>query len=163
MTQDAREYFGKHREKMMNAINTVTIGRIDTFDAERMVADVELVHDDDYIVSVPVSCIQTEDFYIRVPFKNGDLVVVAFAQHDIDEIMHDGDEAPTDRKFSKDDAIIVGGLNLFVDPLPAVDADKLTIGQKDGAARITMGGGIINLIGDVRANGSRVQTGGGTA
>ncbi len=43
----------------------------------------------------------------------------------------------------------MNGINLFADPLPAEDADKLVIGQKDGSAKMTMGDGVITFHGEV--------------
>lgn len=68
--------------------------------------------------------------------------------------MYGSNNPPSNRMLAVNDAVIVCGINLFTQDLPAEDADKLVIGEKGGAAKITMGGGKISLIGDVEVNGA---------
>jgi hypothetical protein len=76
-----------------------------------------------------------------------------FSKSDIDPIMYDNGKIPSERMLDMDDAIVVCGINLFTEQLPAEDADKLVIGQTDGVAKIVMGEGVINLVGTIQKNG----------
>lgn len=149
MSKEASIFFNNYKKGLLNVINTCLIGIIEKFDGETMKANVTLLPNDDLILDVPVMTLQTSEFYIRVPYEPGDHVLVVFSQRDIDQIMHSGDASPSDRVLSIDDAIIIGGINLFDDPLPSEDKDKLVIGQKDGGAKITMADGKINFVGEV--------------
>lgn len=160
MSREADDFFGRFKDNLIGGLNTCLIGRIERYNPTKMQADVILLPDRDLIVNVPVATLQSGDYYIRVPFKKWDYVLVVFSQRDIDGIMNSGEATPTDRKLSLDDAIVIGGINLFNAPLPAADSDKLVIGQKNGAAKITIGGGSINLTGNVFVNGTRLQAGG---
>ena len=135
----AHEFFSKFQSNMIGGLNTCMLGQIDKFDPQRMAADVVLLPDGDLIIDVPVAIQQTEDFYIRVPYKVGDIVLVVFAQRDIDGIMRGGDATPSQRMLSMDDAIVIAGVGLFTDtPLPSANAGDLVIGKKSGGSKIVL-------------------------
>lgn len=157
--QEAKEYSMNIRKNIMNKVNTMMPGTIERYNPIENKADIEL-QNGALITEIPMGTIQTGDFYIRVPYTQGDLVMVIFAQGDIDGLFHGDAATPTERKFSFDDAIGAFGLNTFDDPLPAEDPDKMVIGQKDGGAKITIGNGQINVHGAFFVNGQRI--GGGT-
>ena len=154
--KDANNFFQQFKNGLIGGLNTIAIGRIQRFDPLKMQADVNILPGDTLVVDVPVGTIQTSRYFIRVPYTRGDHVLVAFAQRDIDEIMRGANATESQRMLSLDDAVVVCGINTFNDPLPAEDADKLVIGQKDGEAKITMGRGEINLDGVVKVNGSAI-------
>jgi hypothetical protein len=154
--KDANNFFRSFKSGLVGDLNTIAIGRIKNFNPLKMQADVNILPGETLVVDVPVGTIQTSQYYIRVPYVKGDYVLVAFAQRDIDDIMRGGNASDTQRMLSLDDAVVVCGINLFTDPLPAEDADKLIIGQKNGTAKITMSGGEINLDGVVKVNGSEI-------
>jgi hypothetical protein len=158
--KEAAAFFNQFKTNLISGLNTCAIGRIEAFDGVKMKADVRILPDDVLIVDVPVGTLQTSDFYIRLPYKKGDYVFVSFAQRDIDGIMHGGDATPSERMLSLDDAVVICGINLFTQSLPPADADKLVIGEKNGAAKIVIGGGKIRLIGDIEVNGTPLQAGG---
>ncbi len=137
------------QEDMLAGINTCAICRIDAVDMQEMRADVTPLFDDELtpILNVPIATHQTSDFIIRVPYKSGDLVIVVFSQRDIDPIMFGGGEQAT-HTFGIDDAIIVGGISLFTNPLIAITADDedFLITKKDYTSRI-----VIAKNGDIRA------------
>lgn len=117
--KEADEFFNRFQDALISNLFTCSIGRIEAYSAEKLTADITLLPTKDLIMSVPCGDIQTGQFIIRTPYKKGDLVVVVFAMRDIDAIMHDDGTEPTARKMSADDAIVVGGLNLFNKPFPA--------------------------------------------
>jgi len=155
MTQEGVTFFEKMKRNLVAGLNTCAIGKIEAFDGVKMQASVTVFPDEDLIQNAPVMAIQTSDFYIRVPYQKGDYVLVAFAQRDIEAILYKG-ATPSERMLSKDDAVVLGGINLFTESLPSEHTDKLVIGQKDGGANITMGNGEINLNGVVKANGNEL-------
>lgn len=151
--KEAKHFFNGYKHKTLSGINTCLVGQIERYNPTANKADI-LLQDGSLITEIPMGAIQTAQFFIRVPYQSGDYVLVVFAQRDIDGIFHGGEATPTDRMLSLDDAIGAIGLNVFNDPLPAADANKMVIGQKDGAAKITIGGGVIDFIGTVKVNGT---------
>lgn len=135
----ANDFFRDFQGKTIGSINTCLPGRIERFDPVKMKADVVLLPDGDLIIDVPVATIQTSEFYIRVPYKVGDSVLVVFAQRDIDGIFRGGDANPSQRMLSLDDALVIGGINFFTSaPLPAANAGDLVIGKRDGGSKIVL-------------------------
>lgn len=157
---EAAKFFDGFKKGMVGELFTSAIAKIEAYDAKLNKADITLLPGGELIKSVPVGIQQTSQFYIRMPYKKGDHVLVVFSHRDIDPIMFDNGKIPSERMLSIDDAIIVAGINLYTKPLPVADADKLVIGQKDGAAKITMGNGTIDFIGSVRVNGTALVAGG---
>lgn len=135
---EAAAFFERFKNNLIGSLNTCAIGQIVRFDGVKMQADVKLLPDGELILDVPVGTIQTSDFYIRVPYKNGDYVVVIFAQRDIDEIMYGGNTTPSQRMLALDDAIVAFGINLFTNSLPSENSNDLVIGKKDGGASIVI-------------------------
>lgn len=167
MKKEANNFFNRQQKNLLSGINTCSPGQIEKYDPITNKADVILSPDGQLIVDVPVSTIQTSEFFIRVPYKQGDPVIVIFSQRDIDIVFHGDDATPTDRMLSLDDAIVIAGANYFYDPLPNEDVDKLIIGEKNGSSKITLGGGKMALFasdieiqGNVRANGDFIMNGG---
>ncbi|NYV64659.1 hypothetical protein HYI36_05275 [Bacillus sp. Gen3] len=126
-------------QEMLEGINTCAICRIETVDLSTMKADVVPLFDEELtpILNVPIAAHQTSDFIIRVPYKVGDLVLVVFSQRDIDPIMFGGGEASV-RMHGIDDALIVGGINLFNDPLPNEHSEDIVISKKDMTTKIVL-------------------------
>lgn len=157
--KDVEEYFDSYRTGLIGELNTIAIGEIERFDPIKMKADVMLLPEKELILDVPVGTFQTKKFFIRIPYEKGDPVMVAFAQRDIDNIMHGGNESPSERMLSKDDAIVICGINRFKDSLPAENTDKLVLAEKGGAS-VAIGGGEIILDGNVKVNGTPLTPGG---
>lgn len=137
MSKEAAEFFDRFRANIISGLNTCALAEIVTFDAAAMKADIELLPDRDLVKAVPVSAQVSGGFVVRVPYSQGDTVLVVFAQRDIDAIMH-GDEGNTERMLDINDAIIVGGITLFPDPLPSSNAGDLVIAKRDMTAKIVM-------------------------
>lgn len=153
---EAMKFFGAFKKGVVGELYTTALARIEAYNPTQNKADISLLPDGDLIKSVPVAIQQTSEFYVRMPYERGDLVLVCFSQRDIDPVLYDNGKIPSERMLAMDDAIVVAGINPFNDPLPAADAGKLVIGQKDGLAKITMGGGEINLTGKVKVNGGEI-------
>ncbi|WP_000656621.1 Gp138 family membrane-puncturing spike protein [Lysinibacillus capsici] len=164
--KEANDFFRRFKENTIGGLNTCAIGEIVTYDPIKSKADVKLLPGDTLIKSVPVGIQQTADFFIRMPYKRGDAVLVVFVQREIDNIMYQSNNPASQRMLAVDDAIVVCGINLFTNDLPAADANKLVVGEKSGAATFTIGGGDvvisgnISLKGKVNVNGTPLQAGG---
>lgn len=102
-------------------INTMIPGKIHKFYHERMRADVIILAKQKLegeeveipiILECPVIFPRVRDFYIRVPYKPGDVVYVGFSKHALDELLINGTSNGTkfNRMFSLDDAVVIGGL-----------------------------------------------------
>lgn len=135
--KEAYEFFNKLRSGMVGGLYTGALAKVERYDPAGK-ADITILPDGDLVGDVPVSIMQGAGFFIRVPLKRGDIVAVLFSSRSIDGVMH-GEEDDSDRNHDINDAIIVGGINIFKDPLPATDPDKLVITAKEGGASITMG------------------------
>jgi hypothetical protein len=151
---EANKFFQGFKQGLVGELFTSAIAKIEAYDAKLNKADITLLPGGDLIKSVPVGIQQTGQFYIRIPYKKGDHVLVCFSHRDIDPIMYDSGKVPSERMLAIDDAVVVAGINLYTEPLPAADADKLVIGQKDGAAKMSMGNGKITFSGEVEFTGS---------
>ncbi|MEI5869244.1 Gp138 family membrane-puncturing spike protein [Bacillus albus] len=154
--REANDFFRRFKEKMVGGLNTCAIGQIENYDPVKLKADVRILPGETLIKSVPVGIQQTAEFFIRMPYKRGDTVLVVFAQREIDNIMYEANNPASQRMLAVDDAVVVCGINLFTNDLPAIDADKLLIGEKSGGATIAIGGGKIIMKGIVEVNGSQI-------
>ena len=135
----AHDFFKKFSDDLYKNVNTCLMGQIVKFDPVKLTADVSLLPDGEFIIDVPVAIQQTADFFIRLPYQPGDIVLVLFAQKDIDGILRGGDATPSQRMLSMDDAIVIAGINLLTDdPLPAANAGDLVIGKRNGNAKIVL-------------------------
>lgn len=154
--REANDFFRRFKEKTVGSINTCAIGLIENYDPVKLKADVRLLPGETLIKSVPVVIQQTSDFYIRLPYKRDDAVLVVFAQREIDNIMYQANNPASQRMLAVDDALVVGGINFFTNDLPSEDVDKLLIGEKSGGATIAIGDGKIIMKGIVEVNGSQI-------
>ncbi|MCP1176195.1 hypothetical protein NKS28_01460 [Bacillus sp. 1663tsa1] len=153
---EANDFFRRFKEKIVGGLNTCAIGLIENYDPVKLKADVRILPGETLIKSVPVVIQQTGDFYIRLPYKRNDPVLVVFAQREIDNIMYEANNPASQRMLAVDDALVVGGINFFTTDLPSENADKLLIGEKSGGATIAIGGGKIIMKGIVEVNGSQI-------
>lgn len=136
--KEAKEFFEKFRNGMIGGLYTAALGLIEKYDPKGK-ADVLILPDKDLVTEVPVATLQSSGFYIRAPYKKGDLVLVIFASRSIDGTMHgDPDSDISERTHDINDAVVIGGLNLFAEPLPEANKDDLVLSKKDGKTRIVI-------------------------
>jgi hypothetical protein len=136
---EIHRYFKTKQHDLLKNMNTCAICRIEQVDLSKMKANVVPLFEGELtpILNVPIAAHQTKDFLIRVPYAKGDLVLVVFSQRDIDPILYGGGE-PSTRMLGIDDALIVGGINLFTEPLPSVHSEDLVITRKDFSSKIVL-------------------------
>lgn len=136
--KEVKEFFEQFKQGMLGGLYTAALAKVEKYDPKGK-ADVTLLPDSDLIGEVPVATLQSSDYFLRVPLKKGDVVVVLFASRSIDGVMHGDPDQDGDRTHDINDAIIVGGINLFADPLPTANPDDLVMGKKDGTSRVIIG------------------------
>ncbi|RYI25205.1 hypothetical protein EVU96_24890 [Bacillus infantis] len=136
---EIHRYFERKQDDLLKGMHVCSLCRIEKVDLSLMKADVVPLFEEDLpiIKNVPIAAQQTDDFIIRVPYKKGDIVLAVFSQRDIDSIMYGGGESSV-RMMAIDDAIIVGGINLFTKPLPIENSEDLVISKKDFSTKLVL-------------------------
>lgn len=150
MQDSAIKFFDKLTGNLVNGINKCMLGKIESFDGETMKATVTPLikqrakdgemEDRPLLIEVPVSFLKAGPFVIRPPYKPGDIVLIVFADEDMDNVLLSGDksEPNSQRKHSLDDAIVVGGIMPFTATLPGEHLDDLIIAKDDFTAKIAI-------------------------
>lgn len=128
-----------HINEAFENVDTCLICEILEVDMNLLKADVLPLHDPEAspILDVPIAFHQTEQFIIQIPYKKGDKVLVVCSQTDIDPILYGGGDAAS-RSFSRDDALIIGGVNYFTTPITNEHPDDIVIGTKDFQTKIAL-------------------------
>lgn len=154
----------------VDGINSCTIGKIEKFDATTMKAEVAPLvqkknadgstEDVSLLIEVPVSFLKAGPFLIRPPYKPGDVVLVIFADSDIENVLYSGGKGRPvrDEKHSLDNAMVVGGIMPFTVTLPGEHADDLIIAKDDFSTKI-----VVKDNGEIIIQGGKVYLGNETA
>ncbi len=158
------KFFDKLTENLTSGINNCMLGKIEKFDAETMKAEVSpmvkyknkdgSMENRPLLIEVPVSFLKAGPFVIRPPYKPGDIVLVVFADEDIDNVLLSGDvsEPNSTRVHSLDDAIGVGGIMPFNTILPGEHSEDLIIAKDDFTTKI-----VIKDDGDIEMKGNNIK------
>lgn len=132
------EFVGTKLGEELGAINTCLICKIIAVDMNYLRADVvPLSGDATPILDVPIAFHQTSKFIIQMPYEIGDIVFVGCSQVDIDPILYGGGDAAS-RVFDQNDAVIIGGINLFTSPIENQHPNDVVIGTKDMKTKIVL-------------------------
>lgn len=143
-------FFDGILSETMEEINSCTIGKIEKFDPVTMKANVVplvkkknkdgTTEDISLLIEVPVSFLKAGPFLIRPPYKPGDMVLVVFADKDIENVLYSGDkgEPIRDELHSLDNAIVVSGIMPFTKTLPEENEDDLVIAKDDFTAKLVI-------------------------
>ena len=160
------KFFDKLTEYLTSGINNCMLGKIEKFDAVTMKAEVSpmvkyknkdgSIENRPLLIEVPVSFIKAGPFVIRPPYKKGDIVLVVFADEDIDNVLLSGggSEPNSKRKHSLDDAIVVDGIMPFTQTLPNEHIEDLVIAKDDFATKI-----VVKEDGEIIIQGGKVYLG----
>ena len=147
---NAMEFMKNLSGNITGGINNCMMGKIEKFDGETMKADVmPLVRvkskageleEVSMLIEVPVSFLKAGPFVIRPPYKEGDIVLVVFADNDIENVLLSGDTSNPNstRKHSLDDAIVVGSIMPYTVTLPGKHLDDLIIAKDDFTTKIVL-------------------------
>lgn len=156
----------KFGERITTNINSCTIARIEKFDAKKMKAEVTplvkyknkdgSMEERPLLIEVPVSFLKAGPFVIRPPYKVGDIVLIVFADDDIENVLLSGDisEPNSTRVHSLDDAIVVGAIMPFTKELPGQHSDDLIIAKDDFSTKI-----VVKENGEIIVQGGKVYLG----
>lgn len=146
--------------------HTAILARVERYDPVKSIADVmPLASGQPPITNAPVVCFKSGGFIIRFPLKKGDIVLAVVVDHAVDQVMASGQPATPDslRKHDLSDAVVIGGLTMFNQPLPGehgqdlviakddmtlkivISEDAITIGSKDKDINLTTQEGNINI------------------
>lgn len=154
-------------QKAINAIHTTSLGKIVKYDPVEMRADVELLENIHfkgkfYKSPIIVGCLVAFErcgvFYQRVPYSEGDKVVVGFCESAIDEIILDGKNRNqvVSRRHSEDDAVVLKGWKTEKDTklLSTNSKDWLLVNEGNGAKVVFKESGELEI-----DNGTKVTIG----
>ena len=135
----ANEFFNKMLSEGYN-FNKVKLGKVVEFDALKMKAKIQPLPSEEHslLINVPVMSFITKDFYIRLPLKKDDIVVVLFSDNDLDNILLGSDNKETDRKHDLSDSICIGGIIPFTEEFTDDNEDDLIISHRENTAKIVI-------------------------
>ena len=134
---ELHDFLKEEMDEQSEKTHVAMLCRIISFDSQQMKANIQPMQKGlPLIENVPVALQKAGPFFIRVPFEKGDIVVVVFADKGIDTQINTGADAEEVgvRKHDISDAIVVGGIAPFNNPLPAEDG--LVIAKNDLSAKI---------------------------
>ncbi len=152
-----REILDKAVRANLGSVHTTEVCRVVAYDLSggTPVADVVPVAkrrtntgefvDPPTLYDVPVPPLSWGDFVIHAPLNEGDFVIVSYSERSLDDWLTNGgtDVEPKDpRRFSDQDAVVLRR----IDPDGAgpdastVQADALTLANRDGSVRIVING-----------------------
>lgn len=148
--KSVNDFFNNFRDDI-NRINICKIGKVVKFYPEKNKADVlPLPSEENAIVlNVPVAHVRSRDFFIYNPLKEGDKVILIFADNDTDSLLLNEDKAGTERCHDISDCICVGGLTLLTEDLKLADKDSLCLQNSDASGSI-----VIKKNGDIEIKAS---------
>lgn len=129
------EFIQKLIERIMSQANTAALGMVESYAEGR--ASVTVYPDKELIENVPVCFPQAAGFYMHFPLKIGDLVLVIFAQHEIEGPLF-SEEVSSNRKKDINDAIIIPAIGREGEFPAGADPDAFTIGSRSGAAKVVI-------------------------
>ena len=149
-------YEQQQKKKAAEAINVAQIVKVTAYDGAKQTVDVQPIskrleqgtyQSQPPILGVPIVCDRGGGFSKKVAYKAGDIGLVVFCDHDIDNAVSSGTEGEpnTERNHSATDAIFIGGI------LPGSASNSLP----DGFTII----GDVAVTGDVTVTGSITATG----
>ncbi len=107
----------------INSINTLLPAKIKKYYPSQMRADIIFLNkvevngefvEQSCVYSCPVILPKVSGFFISMPYKEGDVVMVAFSQVALDNLLDSGQSEVVEikRRFSLDDAVVLGGVQI---------------------------------------------------
>ena len=164
------EFMNNLSGNITGGINSSMLAKIEKFDGVTMKADLiplvkiknkaGIIEEVSMLIEVPVSFIKAGPFIIRPPYKPGDIVIVVFADSDIDNVLLSGDVSSpnSSRKHSLDDAIVVGSIMPYTVTLPGEHLNDLIIANEDFSTKL-----VLKESGEIIIQGGKVFLGNETA
>lgn len=136
---------------MAEDVKTIKLARIESFDPVKMVADVTILQKEEgeknELFGIPVSCLRAGGFIVKPPYRQGDIVNVAFSSLSMDEVLISGKEENVSitEQFRNEDAVVQFGIPTMIDSFPSDHSEDLVIAKDDYSSKIvlTSGGDIV--------------------
>lgn len=154
-TPSLADVLAAHRDSIMGELHVATVGRIERYDAGQQVADVQpllkrrVVYDSGeegpaetlpVLPGVPVLFARSASFFMSLPLKRGDHVMLVFLDASTDRFLAGQPGAVTDpgdfRAHDMSDAVALAGLWPSSRALRQADPDNMVMGADDGGAQI---------------------------
>ena len=153
------------QNSLKNQIHVGAVVKVEKFDSDKMRVDVQPLSrwENDgnmetppQILSVPVACFCGGGYLVHPWYEPGDVGAILYVDHDIDNVMKQGDIADpnTNRQHSPEDAVFIGGVvteNVSLDGIPK---GALTLSTLDGSKYISLNKDNIAIKGDVEIDGN---------
>jgi hypothetical protein len=163
---DTLNFYNNLLDKNIRNMHTCLLGKVKSFNPTEMNVTVApmnpyRVHGGDVklpeLIDIPVNSINSSEFIVVTPYKEGDIVVILFAERDISDIVEEGEfsDKTNKRKFDFNDAIIIGSIKPFTEELSNANKDDLQILKKDGTSKI-----VLKSNGDIIIESDNVLLGG---
>lgn len=93
------------------------------------------------LYDVPVPPLQWGDWVIHAPLNVDDRVIVLYSERSLDEwLLNGGDriEPEDPRRFDDKDAIVIGKIGPFADKADGLEADALSLSNRDGTSKVVL-------------------------
>ena len=108
-------------KQLAASIHVAAVVQVKSFDKDKMTVDVQplskRLEQGEYqsnppVMAVPIAVTRCNNWVVRPWFKEGDVGLLVYLDHDIDKVVDDGKESDpnTERNHSDSDAIFVGGI-----------------------------------------------------
>ena len=154
-------------EERLADLHTCMFAKIVSYDPVENSATVQPLHKRKFkgenpinlpiIANVPVMSLVTGDFFIRIPYKKDDVVLLVFSERSYDSIINLGvDQDETKRKHNLEDAVVIGGINLFSNNLSSTNSNDMLIAKKDMSSKV-----VIQANGNIVIEASNISLGEG--
>ncbi len=146
----------------VDSINTLLPAKIKRYYPSEMRADIVLLNkvevngnisEQSCIYSCPVMLPKVAGFFIGMPYKEGDVVMVAFSQVALDDLLNSGEaeETKQNRRFSLDDGVVLGGVQIESKGTLANASDEDIVMENIDTGTIIK----VKANGDIEINGSK--------
>lgn len=147
------------------AVNVAALVKVTAFDPSLMTVDVQPIskhlQDGTYqsqppILGVPISFTKSGGFVIRPWINEGDVGLVVYVDHDIDNAVAEGKETTpnTERNHSTSDAVFIGGIVTGNAPVSGTPDEAAVIATEDGTVFFAVTKDGIKIKADVEIEGN---------
>lgn len=158
------EYQEIRDEKLAESICVAAVVRVTKFDPAKMTVNVQPMskhlENGSYesqppILGIPVVCTRSGGFIFRPWITEGDIGVVVYLDHDLDDVLASGKEIEpsTERNHSTSDAVYIGGIIAGSFSVKGLPEKSLALAKEDGSIYIAIAEDKIMLKGDLSVDG----------
>lgn len=159
---DQYKYQEAQQAALAASIHVGALVKVISFDPSSMTVNVKPLVQSEYtagsqVLGVPVAGTRGGGFLFRPCFRSGDIGVVLYLDHDMDEVMAKGGEAAsnTERGHSENDAVFVGGIVAGGWNSPGLP-EGIVLGTEDGAVYLAVTPSGVVIKGTLTVDGNAV-------